>query len=422
MTDAMRNLEGLFAQAEQAARSGDTQAAVATFTYILSLAPEHPRALNGLGNRAVASGDPGGARDFFRRALKADPRATAIWLNLALAERALENAPGELAALDAALAIDPYFMIALLQKAQWFERHDRRGEAVLVYRSLLDAAPALDTLPAGIREALQHGKTLVDASDAGIERAIRDEIGERAHGRVRFDHALEVLGGRRKVFLPKPAGLHYPYLPALQYFDRAQFPWFEKLEAATGAIREEVLALGRGEDLNRPYVSIAPGTPENQWRDLNNSLDWGAIFVWKDGAPVDDVVRRCPATAALLRDLPLLDIPGRGPTAMFSTLKPHTRIPPHHGVTNIRSVVHLPLTVPAGCAFRVGSETREWHEGVAWAFDDTIEHEAWNPTDETRVILIIDVWNPFLDEEERSLLRSANHVLARLDAGHLTAN
>ena len=90
---------------------------------------------------------------------------------------------------------------------------------------------------------------------------------------------------------------------------------------------------------------------------------------------------------------------------MFSILKPRTRIPPHTGTSNTRVTVHLPLIVPPGCRFRVGADTREWREGEAWAFDDTIEHEAWNDSDQPRAILIIDAWNPLLTEAEREVVR-----------------
>ncbi len=83
----------------------------------------------------------------------------------------------------------------------------------------------------------------------------------------------------------------------------------------------------------------------------------------------------------MLDSLPLFDLEGRGPVAFFSLLKPHTQIPPHTGATNIRTIIHLPLIVPDGCEFRVGNETRPWVEGEAFAFDDTIEHEAWNHSD-----------------------------------------
>jgi aspartyl/asparaginyl beta-hydroxylase (cupin superfamily) len=90
---------------------------------------------------------------------------------------------------------------------------------------------------------------------------------------------------------------------------------------------------------------------------------------------------------------------------MFSLLAPQTTIPPHVGVNNTRLVCHLPLIVPDGCWFRVGAETRQWRRGEAFLFDDTIEHEAANPSDQLRVVFIFDVWSPSLSSTERDAIR-----------------
>jgi aspartyl/asparaginyl beta-hydroxylase (cupin superfamily) len=108
----------------------------------------------------------------------------------------------------------------------------------------------------------------------------------------------------------------------------------------------------------------------------------------------------------VLAQLPLCDIPHYAPGAFFSVLTPHTRLPPHSGTTNTRSIVHLPLLIPEGCGFRVGANVRTWKKGSAWVFDDSIEHEAWNDSDETRIILIFDIWNPLLSAAERDLVRA----------------
>jgi aspartyl/asparaginyl beta-hydroxylase (cupin superfamily) len=86
-------------------------------------------------------------------------------------------------------------------------------------------------------------------------------------------------------------------------------------------------------------------------------------------------------------------------------------------VTNTRAIVHLPLIVPEGCGFRVGGETRAWREGEAFAFDDTIEHEAWNGSDATRIILLFDVWRPELDTAERAALRAMFAAIDALNGG-----
>jgi aspartyl/asparaginyl beta-hydroxylase (cupin superfamily) len=103
----------------------------------------------------------------------------------------------------------------------------------------------------------------------------------------------------------------------------------------------------------------------------------------------------------LLAGAPQPDQPGRTPAAMFSLLKPRTRIPPHTGVSNVRLVTHVPLIIPADCGFRVGNDTRQWVPGHAWVFDDTIEHEAWNESDRTRVILLFDIERPEVTDDER---------------------
>ena len=106
-------------------------------------------------------------------------------------------------------------------------------------------------------------------------------------------------------------------------------------------------------------------------------------------------------------------MPSRSPTAINSVLRPKARIPPHTGVANFRLVFHRPLIVPGNCRFRVGSETREWRVGETWVFDGTIEHEARNDSDDTRVIMICDIWNPRLSPDERAAIRA---VIAATDA------
>jgi aspartyl/asparaginyl beta-hydroxylase (cupin superfamily) len=105
----------------------------------------------------------------------------------------------------------------------------------------------------------------------------------------------------------------------------------------------------------------------------------------------------------------------------FSLLQPGAHLPAHTGVSNVRSIVHLPLIVPPGCSFRVGGETRDWRAGEAWVFDDTIEHEAWNRSDRMRAILIFDVWNPYITETERELLRRFYAVAAETDVAGQSA-
>lgn len=216
--------------------------------------------------------------------------------------------------------------------------------------------------------------------------------------------------------------MHFPFLPADEFFARVHFPWLAEIEAKTDAIRAELeSALAAGGAPLQPYIAMPAGTPANKWSPLDHSLDWGAMHLWKDGRRDDAVCARFPVTAAAVEALPLSDMPGRTPTVFFSLLRPGAHLPAHTGVSNVRSIVHLPLIVPPGCSFRVGGETREWRVGEAFVFDDTIDHEAWNRSDRMRAILIFDVWNPHITAPERDLLRQFYRVAATSDSAPAAA-
>jgi aspartyl/asparaginyl beta-hydroxylase (cupin superfamily) len=258
---------------------------------------------------------------------------------------------------------------------------------------------------------------MVSADRAALGALIEQRLGpaNQRSGRGRVDQSIEVLLGRRRVYTSQPTLMHFPKLPAIEFFERRDFPWLDALEAGTDVMREELLAVladpASSEEIV-PYVDYPGDKPLDQWRPLNRSKQWGAYYLLKDGVRANSHLARCPRTAALLEAAPLADVPGQAPTAFFSMLQPHTRIPPHTGVTNTRLTCHVPLVIPPGCGFRVGSETRQWELGKAWVFDDTIEHEAWNDSDEPRYILIIDLWNPYLTEAERAWVRTTMAAIA----------
>jgi aspartyl/asparaginyl beta-hydroxylase (cupin superfamily) len=229
--------------------------------------------------------------------------------------------------------------------------------------------------------------------------------------------------GRRILYQNDCHGLHYPFLPADEFFDRELFPWLETLEAATADIRAELQAILADPDPGlAPYVEQPSGVPDNKWSPLDQSLDWGALHLWRDGERIAAACARAPKTAAVIETLPLCQIPNRAPAVFFSILKAGKHIPPHTGVTNVRAIVHLPLIVPDGCIFRVGGETRPWVEGEAFVFDDTIEHEAHNPTREDRAVLFLDCWNPYLTGAEREMICKIHEVSAAQRSAVTTAN
>ncbi len=383
-----------------------------------------PARLNAEGLAALQRGDSAGAIDLFRRAVAADDGSALLWFNLATACHGARDSDSEALALDKALDRDPYLAEALFARGQFRETKRDTAGALEDYGRLLAAIDPRRSYGPGFSAGIAHARAMIEAQTNRLAARLEHDLAATLDSlapddRLRFEHCVEIGLGRRRIYHHQPLVLAYPYLPAEQFFQRQHFPWLAELEAATPLIRAELEALLAAGDAGfAPYVAYPPGAPVNQWAALNHNPDWSAQFLIEHGVPNPVMRARCPQTAALLDRLPLFDCPGRGPVAFFSLLKPHSHIPPHTGATNIRSIIHLPLIVPENCWFRVGNDSRSWVQGEALAFDDSIEHEAANGSDQLRAVLIIDCWNPHLTLIERDLLRRYSASLSAAQPGN----
>ncbi len=385
----------------------------------------NPREIQDLaerGQRALGGGDLTGARSAYERLAQIDGRNPQHWIKLAIACRGLNDAAGEEAAITRALSLDPMDFVALILRANLLERTGRRHEAAIAYSAAAAVAPPMERLHPDLRPALAHAAAFREAYGGECASYLDEYLAPHlahAHGVGvdRFRDSLDILVGRKRRYDSLSAIFHYPHLPAIEFFDRSQFPWLDALEAATDDIRDEFIEVLKGEEGFAPYIAYPPDVPHNQWAELNNSPRWSAFHFYKMGEKVEANAAKCPRTMKALEGAPQPVQPGRTPSAMFSLLKPRTHIPAHNGVTNTRLVVHLPLIVPEGCRFRVGNETRQWVPGRAWVFDDTLEHEAWNDSDKLRVVLIFDIWHPHLSEDERRLVTALSAGLNAFTGG-----
>ena len=358
--------------------------------------------------QALGRRDGAAALHLIDEALGQAPGDIDLRLQKAMALRLQGDLKGALAALDAALDLEPYHFVALLSKAAVVERLSGPRKAWQIYRNALKILP--DPLPSTLQPAVDRARQVVEETTDALAAFLEDRSApararmDRTAG-ARFDEGLQIYAGRTRNYPSEGILLTYPRLPAIPFFDRELFPWFPELEAATDMIRGELEGVLATMDADfAPYINVPPGAPVNQWEELNQSRLWSSLFLWTDGERQEEPCRRCPGTAALLDRLPLARQPGFAPTVIFSALEARTRIPAHTGSTNARLLVHLPLILPGPARFRVGNETRSWRMGEAWAFDDTIDHEAWNDADALRVIMILDIWNPLLTEDEREAI------------------
>jgi len=137
---------------------------------------------------------------------------------------------------------------------------------------------------------------------------VRERFAGEPQGR--FDKCLATLLQKQRIHRQKPTFMYFPHLPAIEFYDRGDFPWLDSIEAATDDIRAELMAvLADGPSILEPYMTLPAGVALHQWRELNHSRKWGVYYLcarvsrsrntWR-------VAAHCGSTAAW----PRCDVPG----------------------------------------------------------------------------------------------------------------
>ena len=370
---------------------------------------DNPAELTRQAMGALQQGRSDEARQLFTRATALPGANASTWLGLAFANARLGEDEATLAAVDRALELEPRNLRALIFKGDHHYEHQRTRKSLVFYQAALKVASQATELPDDVRNGLGRAQgrceQLINEYEEYLMEALRERGYNSADSRPRFEQALDITFGKSGIYYQQPTRFYYPGLPQLQFYERSDFPWFEELESCTGAILEELQAVLREPEDFSPYLQSDPDAVNfNDTSNLDNR-DWGAFYFYQQGKLVEENAARCPKTMDALHAAPLPRVEGSTPHALFSRLAGNTRIPPHHGLINTRLIVHLPLIVPENCGgLRVGGQIQEWQVGQAYAFDDSMEHEAWNDSDSERVVLLFDIWRPELDEQERHLI------------------
>ena len=358
------------------------------------------------GMAALQAGRTADARAAFLAIADAGRATPKLWAMIAETSEALGDDATQHRALDALLAENPRDLLALCMKGDLFlKAGDDRAAMGWLNNALAHAATATD-LPPEIIMRLDRAQEAVQQAAARFERHLQTQVAIAMPAQnlpPRFEEALGILTGRQQVYLQQPTSFYYPGLPQTAFYDTAAFDWVAGLEAAYPAIRAEAEALLTDKRGVAPYVQADPARP-NRGHALLNDPRWSAFHFYENGRALAQNMGRCPATGAALSMAPLPIIQDRSPMALFSILGSQTHIPPHSGMLNTRLICHLPLIVPPGCRLRVGNHVRPVEAGKVLIFDDSIEHEAWNDGDESRVILLFEIWRPELTPKERTAL------------------
>lgn len=169
-------------------------------------------------------------------------------------------------------------------------------------------------------------------------------------------------------------------------YDNATFPWVAEIEREWHLIRRELdEVLKRQQDLPS-FQDISSDV-----RTISTDSHWKTFFLAGYGLESERNIAACPETWRIVQKIPGLK------TAMFSIFEPGKHLPAHRGPYNGVLRLHLGLIVPEPrdrLAIRVDQQVLHWEEGKAIVFDDAYNHEAWNYTDRTRVVLFVDFVKP----------------------------
>jgi len=396
-------------------RLGETDLAEKCFARLHGIAPDDVQALQFLADRHLARNDHAQAIRLLQDADRVKPADPAILGQLGSAHLAAGDFAAAAVSLENVLARNPEAFFVRLKLGIALEQLGRAHEALLAYFTAVRTAQLrgrwyddATTAPA-LRGVVKHAMNYAQDGRKRLFDEVLEPLRQR-YGRselARVEHCLAIYLGEQPKNIPdqrqKPKFLYFPDIPSQPFYPRERFPWLGALEAAADGVREELRTVLSRDRQMEPFLGVQ--TPEEAREMLRSSNDraaaWDAYFFYRHGERYDAHCAACPQTTSLLDSLPLVRIRDHAPEALFSVLSPGTHILPHTGVTNTRLVTHLPLIVPADCALRVGGEVHVWREGRCVTFDDTFEHEAWNRSGETRIVLILDSWNPDLSEAER---------------------
>ncbi len=407
-------VNALLEQARRYAQDQDPRAEKA-FSTVLENDAFNAEARTFLARAAMQAGKPLQANEHLQVATRVNPKNAALWRSLALSQMALEQWPEAQAAFEKCLQLAPKMHAARLHLGKVFEQQGQHNAAMKAYLQALSEAQreglwlSAESTPPWLAQDINHAMNLANKGRAEIYQSLMAPLRERfgSEDLQRVDLCVKGILGFEQLASanPKqrPTFMLFPGLPETHVFDRALFPWFEQLENDVKAIRleaEQVLSQQQGLS---PFLSLSETDKASDYLG-GQQPNWDAYFFYRHGEKFAESHADCPHTSAALDALPLVRIDGHAPEICFSVLTPGTHILPHYGTSNIRTVVHLPLIVPENCALKVLGTVIAGKAGNCFAFDDTFLHEAWNRGPSTRVILLMDTWNPHLTEVEKLAL------------------
>jgi aspartate beta-hydroxylase len=407
-------INALLEQARRHVRDNDGRAGKA-FALVLENDAFNIEARTFLARAAMQAGKPSLAFEHLDIATRVSPDNAALWRSLGLVHSALGQWSEAQVALERCLQLTPNMHAARLRLGKVLEQQGQHSAAMKAYLRALSEAQRdglwldAESTPPWLMDDVRHAVEIANLGRHELYDALMQPLLARfgADDLRRVDLCVKGILGFEQLNAPnpkqKPTFMYFPGLPESPVFARSLFPWFERLESLYPDIRAEAENVLDAQNGLSPFLSLGEKDRVDDYLG-GTQPHWDAYFFYRHGEKYTEQHAACPKTVAALESLPLVRIAEHAPEICFSVLSADTHILPHYGTTNTRSVVHMPLIVPDSCALKVLDSVITGKAGQCFAFDDTYLHEAWNRGTGTRVILLMDTWNPHLSDVEKQAL------------------
>ena len=206
-------------------------------------APEAETAIRS-GIAALQRGAAKEAQRLFQEVVERGSPLPPPWFPLAQAARHAGDHAVEEAALDKVLAEQPRNIGALIMKGDCRWRIGDKQASVSFYQAAINAAAHAGSVPPLLAPELKRIEGLIEAAEGEFEQALQAKLAsegvtESVRSR-RFRDAVDIMLGKKQVYLQQPNSFYFPGLPQIQFYEREDFPWLAEIEAQTDAIRAEL--------------------------------------------------------------------------------------------------------------------------------------------------------------------------------------
>lgn len=423
----LSDIDAQVVQAELHMQRGEVLQAELVYRRVLDASPGHKAAARALSQLALLRGDSARAAELLSELVRAHPNDAQLALDHAVALAQAERLREAIAVVEASLAFNPkhfpsWLLLGHIREAEG----DSMGALRAWYQAVTGAQREghwkdQSSTPPNLLEPVVHA---IERVRAGRRELLFDvyETLRAQHGASALQRVDRALSGYLKEWdstpvdsRQRPRFFFFSDLPNTPYLDPYLQPWAKRLEASFAAIREEAIRVWTEGQRLQDFLELSDSARlEDYLRGDGVTPAWEAFFFYRHGHRFDANHSLCPRTSEVLESIELCRIEEQAPEICFSVLKPRSHIMPHYGVTNVRLVMHLPLLVPPDCALNlIDVGEHHWQEGKLMMFDDTFQHEAWNRSDETRIVLLMDCWNPHLTGVEQLAVKQLIEMISR---------